>query len=90
MDVSIDTSVIEEGISGLSRAIESLSGATSDMQSCILSAKTDFDTINYDRANESISTANAALEQMQSNLNNAKEFLARLNDLIEQYAGLQY
>ena len=90
MDVCIDTSVIEEGISNLSFSIDSIAGATSDIQSCIFEAHSDFDTVNYERANDSIATATTILEQMQANISSAKEYLARLSELIEQYDSLRY
>ena len=90
MDVCIDTSIIEEGISNLSISIDSIASATSDIQSCVATAYNDFDTINYDRANDSITTATTILEQMQANLSSAKEYLSRLSKLIEQYDSLRY
>lgn len=90
MDVCIDTSLIEEGIINLSMSIESIASATSDIQSCVAMAHSDFDTVNYDRANDNITTATTILEQMQTNLSSAKEYLARLSELIEQYDSLRY
>ncbi len=90
MDVCIDTSIIEEGISNLSNSIDSIASATSDIQSCVAVAHNDFDTVNYERANDSIATATTILEQMQANLSSAKEYLARLRELIEQYDSLRY
>lgn len=90
MDVCIDTSIIEEGISNLSNSIDSIVSATSDIQSCVAVAHNDFDTVNYERANDSIATATTILEQMQANLSSAKEYLARLSELIEQYDSLRY
>ena len=90
MDVCIDTSIIEQGISNLSNSIDSIVSATSDIQSCVSEAHSDFDTVNYERANDSIATATTILEQMQANLSSAKEYLARLSELIEQYDSLRY
>lgn len=90
MDVCIDTSVIEDGISNLSSSIDSIACATSDIQSCVAVAHNYFDTVNYERANDSIATATTILEQMQANLSSAKEYLARLSELIEQYDSLRY
>lgn len=90
MDVCIDTSVIEEGIKNLSRSIESISSSTSDIKSCFDSAQGDFETINYERSNDSISKAIMILENMQENLSNAKDYLSHLGELIEQYDRLRY
>lgn len=90
MDVCIDTAAVEEGINGLFDVVHSISASIADMQSCVRSAHDDFETINYDCANDAIAAATAALESMQTNLESARQYLTHLCELIERYENLKY
>ena len=90
MDIFVDTEVLSDGISGMMITIQDISASVSAMKSCLSTAGEDFDTANYDRTSASVQVAEAALNQMEANLEQAKTFLSTLISHIEAYDGLKY
>lgn len=90
MDIYIDTDVLGGGINSIKKTIRNVSLNVSTMKSCLVDAGNDFDTINYDRASNSIGVAMDAMTQMESNLDQANLYLQQLSELIEKYSNLKY
>lgn len=90
MDVYIDTSAISEGVGNLRDSIATLDDCVSFIRARVDSVANDFTSINYDRVRAQIQSAMETLAEMAENLQSAKEYLDKLNGLVEDYHKLKY
>lgn len=90
MDAYIDTEEIESGSNSLRRYIQELSESVSAIESCFDDAINDFDTINYDKAVESVKITTIVVKEMKNNVDQLLGYLQSLSDSIEKYDELKY
>lgn len=90
MDIFVDTDALSEEMNGLLRTIQDVASSVSIMKSCLTIAEKDFDTANFDRVFGSVQIVADALNQMEINLEQTREYLSKLIDHIEGYNNLKY
>lgn len=90
MDVYVDSEILSDGINSIDAIIQNIADCVSMMKTCLIQAGENFDTINYDRASNSVNGAFEAVDQMSLNLEQARVYLQKLSSHIEKYNSLKY
>lgn len=90
MDVYVDTEELESGANSMMHYFQELMESASAIESCFDDAINDFDTINYDRASESVKSATTYVKEIKDSIEQLQEHIRSLSDTIEQYDGLRY